>query len=60
MRQMMRRPVFAAFILITALHAGAAGAHGKESLEEDSCVRRIGENMVHLSAYQPQYDTSAQ
>ena len=60
MRQMMRRPVFAAFILITALHAGAAGAHGKESLEEDSCVRRIGENMVHLSAYQPQYDIGAQ
>ena len=60
MRQMMRRPVFAAFILITALYASAAGAHGKESLEEDSCVRRIGENMVHLSAYQPQYDTSAQ
>ena len=60
MRQMMMRPVFAAFILITALHAGAAGAHGKESLEEDSCVRRIGENMVHLSAYQPQYDIGGQ
>jgi hypothetical protein len=43
-----------------AFHAGAAAAHGKESLEEDSCVRRIGENMVHLSAYQPQYDASAQ
>jgi len=60
MRQMMMRPVFAAFILITALYASAAGAHGKESLEEDSCVRRIGENMVHLSAYQPQYDIGAQ
>ena len=60
MRQMMKRPVFAAFILITALYAAAAGAHGKESLEEDSCVRRIGENMVHLSAYQPQYDIGGQ
>lgn len=49
-----------AFTLIAALHSGAALAHGKESLEEDSCVRRIGENMVHLSAYQPQYDASAQ
>ena len=29
-------------------------------MEEDSCVRRIGENMVHLSAYQPQFDPSAQ
>lgn len=49
-----------ALTLIAALHSGAALAHGKESLEEDSCVRRIGENMVHLSAYQPQYDASAQ
>ena len=49
-----------ALILIAALYAGNAAAHGRESLEEDSCVRRIGENMVHLSAYQPQFDTSAQ
>ena len=47
-------------VLIAALHAGAAGAHGKVSLEEDSCVRRIGENMVHFSAYQPQYEPTAQ
>lgn len=50
----------AALILIAALHAGAAAAHGKVSLEEDSCVRRIGDNMVHLSAYQPQFEPSAQ
>lgn len=46
--------------LLAALYAGAAGAHGKESMEEDSCVRRIGENIVHLSAYQPQHDPVAQ
>jgi hypothetical protein len=45
---------------MTALYTGAAAAHGKESLEEDSCVRRIGENMVHLSAYQPQFEPTAQ
>ncbi|WP_097066564.1 hypothetical protein [Nitrosovibrio sp. Nv4] len=50
----------AALLLITALYAGAVTAHGKESLEEDSCVRRIGENMVHFSAYQPQHEPSAQ
>lgn len=50
----------AVLILIAALYAGAAAAHGKVSLEEDSCVRRIGESMVHLSAYQPQYEPSAQ
>ena len=49
-----------ALILIAVLYAGNAAAHGRESMEEDSCVRRIGENMVHLSAYQPQFDTSAQ
>ena len=50
----------AALILIAALHAGAAAAHGKVSLEEDSCVRRIGDSMVHFSAYQPQHEPSAQ
>jgi hypothetical protein len=50
----------AILILIAALYAGAAAAHGKVSLEEDSCVRRIGDSMVHLSAYQPQFEPSAQ
>ena len=58
-RQMIQAGA-AALILIAALYAGAAAAHGKVSLEEDSCVRRIGESMVHLSAYQPQYEPSAQ
>ncbi len=50
----------AALILVTALYAGSVAAHGKVSLEEDSCVRRIGDSMVHLSAYQPQHEPSAQ
>ena len=50
----------ATLILIAALYAGVAAAHGKVSLEEDSCVRRIGDSMVHLSAYQPQFEPSAQ
>ena len=48
-----------ALVLLAALHAGAAAAHGKVSLEEDSCVRRIGESMVHFSAYQPQFEPTA-
>lgn len=60
----MRRAGAATFVLawalVGALYAGAAGAHGKETMEEDSCTRRIGENLVHLSAYQPQFDASAQ
>jgi hypothetical protein len=54
------RQVIQAVLILGTLHAGAAGAHGKVSLEEDSCVRRIGENMVHLSAYQPQFEPTAQ
>ena len=50
----------AALCLLAGLHAAAVSAHGRESMEEDSCVRRIGENIVHLSAYQPQHDPVAQ
>jgi hypothetical protein len=46
--------------LVMGLYSAGAGAHGKETMEEDSCARRVGENLVHLSAYQPQYDPSAQ
>ena len=48
-----------AFILIMAFHTGVVGAHGKASLEQDICVRRVGESMLHLSAYQPQYEPRA-
>ena len=44
------------FILVMALYTSTAGAHGKVAMEEDSCMRRIGENMIHLSTYQPQVD----
>lgn len=44
------------FVFIMALYANTAGAHGKVAMEEDSCMRRIGENMIHLSTYQPQVD----
>jgi len=46
----------AVFILVMALYTSTAGAHGKVAMEDDSCMRRIGENMIHLSAYQPQVD----
>ncbi len=46
----------AVFILVMALYTSTVGAHGKVAMEDDNCVRRIGENMVHLSVYQPQVD----
>jgi hypothetical protein len=48
--------LFAALLLYT----GLVSAHGKVSLENDSCVRGIEGSMVHLSAYQPQYDPEAE
>lgn len=47
--------------VVAALYCGVAGAHGKVAMEEDTCMRRMGDNsMVHLSAYQPQFEPSAQ
>ena len=44
------------FILTMALYTNTVAAHGKVAMDDDSCMRRIGENMIHLSAYQPQVD----
>lgn len=59
----MIRPVIqtalALFILAATLHTGAAVAHGNVTMEQDSCMRNIGENVIHLSAYQPQNDLEA-
>ena len=52
----MVRQIIQAGIFVLALYTTTAGAHGKASLEEDSCTRRVGENMIHLSSYQPQVD----
>lgn len=49
-----------AWALTAVFYSATVLAHGKETMEEDSCTRRVGESMVHLSAYQPQFDASAQ
>jgi len=50
-----------ALVFAAAIYAGAAAAHGKVAMEEDTCMRRLGDNsMVHLSAYQPQHEPSDQ
>jgi hypothetical protein len=46
----------AVILFVAVLYAGTVFAHGTEELEDDSCMRRIGENMIHLSVYQPQVD----
>lgn len=56
-KQLMQAGI-AAFVLVAMLYAGNVIAHGRVSLEEDICMRQVGENMVHLNTYQPQYDES--
>ena len=48
-------------ILVVALyHPDGAAAHGAVSGEDDPCLRRVGERVVHFSAYQPQYQLKDQ
>ena len=48
-------------ILVAALyHPDVAAAHGDTSGEDDPCLRRVGERVVHFSAYQPQYELKGQ
>ena len=48
-------------LLVAALyHPCVAAAHGGAEMEQDPCMRLAGENMVHFSAYQPQYEITNQ
>lgn len=54
-------PIIGALVLfLTILLPSLAGAHGNVTIEEDSCVRRVGGNLVHFNAYQPQHEARAQ
>lgn len=58
MNRQIAQAGIAVFILVMALYTSTASAHGKVAMEDDSCMRRIGENMIHLSTYQPQVNES--
>jgi hypothetical protein len=58
---MIKQVIQLTIIVTAALYCGMAGAHGKVSIEEDICTRRLDDDsMVHLSAYQPQHEPSNQ
>ncbi len=59
-KQLERAFATTVFIRVMGLYSGMAGAHGKVSLEQDTCVRGTQGSMVHLSMYQPQNEPSAQ
>lgn len=50
--------VFAALLAmcLAVLMPSAANAHGSLPIEEDNCARFMGRNIIHFSAYQPQFD----
>jgi hypothetical protein len=52
--------VVGALAVLTMLLPGVADAHGNVSIEEDACVQRVGGNLVHFNAYQPQNEAKAQ
>ena len=62
---MMNRQVTGAGLMVLILlallyHPEVAIAHGATSGEDDPCLRRLGERLVHFSAYQPQYELKDQ
>jgi len=58
---MIKQVIQSIVIVVAALYCGAVVAHGKVSMEEDTCTRRLDDySMVHLSAYQPQHEPSDQ
>ena len=59
-RHVTRAGSMVLLLVATLYHPGAAAAHGTATGEQDPCMRRIGENLVHFSAYQPQYELKDQ
>jgi hypothetical protein len=47
-------------LLAVLSNPGVAAAHGTASGEDDPCLRRVGEKVVHFNAYQPQYQLKDQ
>ena len=60
MRQVTRAGAIVLILVAALYHPGAAAAHGAASGEDDPCLRRVGERVVHFSAYQPQYELKDQ
>lgn len=54
------RRVVGALAILAILLPGLASAHGNVAMEEDPCVQRMGGNLVHFNAYQPQHEATAQ
>lgn len=61
----LKRPIpfhqiIGALAILPILLPNIVSAHGNVSMEDDICVKRIGGNLVHFNAYQPQNAAKAQ
>lgn len=54
------RQLFAVLLILSVMLPSMAAAHGNVSLEDDVCIQRVGGNLVHFNAYQPQHAAKAQ
>jgi hypothetical protein len=59
-RQVIGAALTVLMLLVALYHPEVAVAHGATSGEDDPCLRRVGERLVHFSAYQPQYQLKDQ
>jgi len=59
-RPVRSRKLLSLLIVLPMILPGLASAHGNVAIEEDSCVQRVGGNLVHFNAYQPQHAAKAQ
>ena len=60
MTHMRRIGALGLFLVAVLSHPAVAVAHGAVNGEDDPCLRRIGEQVVHFNAYQPQYQLKDQ
>ena len=60
MRHVTRAGATVLMLVAALYHPDVATAHGGGDLEQDPCIRKIGESAVHFSAYQPQYELKEQ
>ena len=59
-RQMTGAGATVLLLVAVLFEPGGAAAHGGVSGEDDPCLRRVGERVVHFNAYQPQYELKGQ
>jgi hypothetical protein len=59
-RHVTRASVAVLMLVVALYHPDGAAAHGNTDIEQDPCMRKLGESIVHFSAYQPQYELKDQ